>query len=109
MELSTGDRQNSKFKLTKIVFKDDFLTLNFRVFNGLKEDLESKFNEAGALAKEDINLILNKFEELKSFVDTKQIHENIKATKTASTKLLKNLVEALKDLREASEDAAEKR
>merc|ERR1712227_48990 len=79
-----------------------------QVFNGLKEDLETKFNEAGALAKDDINLILNKFEELKAFVNTKQIHENIKATKTASTKLLKNLVEALKDHREASEDAAEK-
>merc|ERR1711982_135942 len=79
-----------------------------QVFNGLKEDLEIKFNEAGALAKDDINLILNKFEELKAFVNTDHIHENIKATKTASTKLLKNLVEAIKDLREASEEAAEK-
>merc|ERR1712025_583999 len=79
-----------------------------QVFNGLKEDLENKFNEAGALAKDDINLILNKFEELKAFVNTDHIHENIKATKTASTKLLKNLVEAIKDLREASEEAAEK-
>merc|ERR1712227_450812 len=50
-----------------------------RVFNGLKEDLETKFNEAGALAKDDINLILNKFEELKAFVNADRIHENIKS------------------------------
>merc|ERR1711982_188764 len=79
-----------------------------QVFNGLKEDLEIKFNEAGALAKDDINLILNKFEELKAFVNADRIHENIKVTKTASNKLLKKLIEAIKDIREASEEAAEK-
>merc|ERR1712240_413665 len=37
--------------------------------SGLKTDLTSKFDEAGKVAKEDINIIINKFEELKKFVD----------------------------------------
>eukprot|EP00092_Neocalanus_flemingeri_P032916 GFUD01035798.1.p1 GENE.GFUD01035798.1~~GFUD01035798.1.p1 ORF type:complete len:1214 (-),score=439.26 GFUD01035798.1:620-4261(-) len=75
---------------------------------GLKEDLSTKFEEAGKLAKEDLGIIVNKFDDLKKFVDTEKVKENMKATKTAAGKLVKSLVGAVKDLKEASEDAAEK-
>ena len=68
-----------------------------------------KFKEAGNLAKEDVGIIVNKFEELKSFVNTEKVKENMKATKIAAGKLVKSLVGAVKDLKEASEEAAEKR
>merc|ERR1719317_1850514 len=74
----------------------------------LKEDLSSKFEEAGTLAKEDIGIIVNKFDDLKNFVNTEQVTENVKATQTAAGKLVKSLVGAVKNLKEASEDAAEK-
>jgi len=75
---------------------------------GLKEDISTKFEEAGKLAKEDIGIIVNKFDELKTFVDTEKVKQNMKATQTAAGKLVKSLVGAVKDLKEASEDAAEK-
>merc|ERR1712106_152092 len=75
---------------------------------GLKEDLSTKFEEAGKLAKEDIGIIVNKFDDLKKFVNTEKVKENMKATQTAAGKLVKSLVGAVKDLKEASEDAAEK-
>merc|ERR1712083_742027 len=76
---------------------------------GLKQDLGSRFQEAGRLAKEDIGIIVNKFDELKKFVNAEKVKENMKATQTAAGKLVKSLVGAVKDLKEASEDAAEKR
>merc|ERR1711892_1356233 len=75
---------------------------------GLKEDLSTKFEEAGKLAKEDIGIIVIKFDDLKKFVNTEKVKENMKATQTAAGKLVKSLVGAVKDLKEASEDAAEK-
>merc|ERR1719167_567781 len=75
---------------------------------GLKQDLGSRFQEAGRLAKEDIGIIVNKFDELKKFVNAEKVKENMKATQTAAGKLVKSLVGAVKDLKEASEDAAEK-
>merc|ERR1712106_486108 len=75
---------------------------------GLKEDLSTKFEEAGKLAKEDIGIIVNKFDDLKKFVNTEKVKQNMKATQTAAGKLVKSLVGAVKDLKEASEDAAEK-
>merc|ERR1712126_210902 len=52
--------------------------------SGLKTDLTSKFDEAGKVAKEDINIIINKFEELKKFVDADEVKENVKATNEAA-------------------------
>merc|ERR1711915_1050807 len=75
---------------------------------GLKQDLGSRFQEAGRLAKEDIGIIVNKFDELKKFVNAEKVKENMKATQTAAGKLVKSLVGAVKDFKEASEDAAEK-
>ena len=75
----------------------------------MKNDLSTKFKEAGNLAKEDIGIIVNKFDELKTFVNTENVKENAKATQIAAGKLVKSLVEAVKDMKEASEDAAEKR
>jgi len=76
--------------------------------SSLKEDLSTKFEEAGTLAKEDIGIIVNKFDDLKNFVNTEQVTKNVKATQTAAGKLVKSLVGAVKNLKEASEDAAEK-
>ena len=80
-----------------------------RFIGGLKEDFILKFEEAGNLAKDDIAIIVSKFDELKKFVNKEKVNENIKATQTAAGKLVKTLVDAVEDLREASEDAAEKR
>jgi hypothetical protein len=71
-------------------------------------DLASKFDEAGKLAKADIDVIVNKFEELKIFASEHKT-SSLKATKVAAGKLLKSLLGAFKDLREASDDAAEER
>merc|ERR1712126_184972 len=76
--------------------------------SGLKTDLTSKFDEAGKVAKEDINIIINKFEELKKFVDADGVKENVKATKEAAAHLVKSLVGSIKKLKEASEEAADK-
>merc|ERR1719312_325930 len=76
--------------------------------SSLKEDLSTKFEEAGSIAKEDIGIIVNKFDDLKNFVNTEQATETVKATQTAAGKLVKSLVGAVKKLKEASEDAAEK-
>ena len=71
------------------------------------EHLSTKFEEAGNIAGEDISMIINKFEELKTFVSVEEKKEYKKATQTAAGKLVKSLVEAVKDLKEASEDASE--
>ena len=71
--------------------------------------LSIKFEEAGNLAGDDINMIMNKFEELRTFVRVEENKENKRATQTAAGKLVKSLVEAVKDLKEASKDASEKR
>merc|ERR1711872_728466 len=76
--------------------------------SGLKTDLTSKFDEAGKVAKEDINIIIKKFEELKKFVDADGVKENVKATKEAAAHLVKSLVGSIKKLKEASEEAADK-
>ena len=68
-----------------------------------------KFEEAGNLAKEDIGIIVNKFDELKNMVNTEKVKENVKSAQTVAGKLVKNLVGAVNNLKEASEDAAEKR
>ena len=81
----------------------------FRFIKGLKTDLGSKFDEAGNLAKKDIGIIVEKFDELKNFVDTDGVRENMKATQMAAAKLVKSLVGSIKSLKEASEEAAEKR
>ena len=75
----------------------------------MKTDLSAKFEEAGSIAKEDIGIIVDKFDELKTFINTEKVKENAKATQIAAGKLVKSLVEAVKDMKEASEDAAEKR
>jgi len=80
-----------------------------RFVDGLKTDVSTKFNEAGQLAKEELNIIIAKFDELKSFVDNEQVHENLKATRTAAKKFVKTLVETVGNLKEATEDAAERR
>ena len=81
----------------------------YRFVGGLKEVLSAKFGEAGVLAKDNIAMFVNKFDELNTFVNTEKMKENRKATEKASEKLVKSLVEAVKDMKDASEDAAEKR
>merc|ERR1711962_476837 len=54
------------------------------------------------------NIIINKFEELKKFVDADGVKENVKATKEAAANLVKSLVGSIKKLKEASEEAADK-
>merc|ERR1712098_735534 len=93
----------------KILTKDGSIDWRLAkgLVSGLKTDLTSKFDEAGKLAKEDINIIINKFEELKKFVDADGVKENVKATKEAAANLVKSLVGSIKKLKEASEEAAD--
>merc|ERR1712059_122197 len=62
----------------------------------------------GNVAKEEINIIINKFEDLRNFVDAGNVKENMEVTQKAAKKLFKSLVDAVDDLKDASEDAAEK-
>merc|ERR1712107_653662 len=55
----------------------------------------------------DLETIYAKFDELKNFIASSPVHENLKASHMASTKLLKSLLGYVKGLSEASEDAAE--
>jgi len=79
-----------------------------RFVGGLKEVISAKFGEAGVLAKDNIAMFVNKFDELNTFVNTEKMKENRKATEKAAEKLVEGLVEAVKDMKDASEDAAEK-
>ena len=75
--------------------------------NGLKSDMHEKLEHVEAVAKKDLETIYAKFDELKNFIVSSPVHENLKASHIASTKLLKSLLGYLKGLSEASEDAAE--
>merc|ERR1711971_852574 len=46
-------------------------TIAKRFIKGLKTDLGSKFDTAGRLAKEEIDLVVEKFDDLRKFVDSK--------------------------------------
>ena len=108
MELLIGTKLKGKPISIQICSKK-FIPILHRFVSALQHvDLASKFDEAGKLAKADIDVIVNKFEELKIFA-SEQKTSSLKATKVAAGKLLKSLLGAFKDLREASDDAAEER
>merc|ERR1712008_227139 len=79
-----------------------------KFIKGLKTDLGSKFDTAGRLAKEEINLVVDKFDDLRKFVDSEGVQQHMQATRVAAAKLVKSLVGSVASLKEASEDAAEK-
>ena len=49
---------------------------------------------------------MDKFDDLKNFVDSDAVQSNLRATHHAAEKLVKTLVGSIKSLKEASEDAA---
>merc|ERR1711971_598900 len=83
-------------------------TIAKKFIKGLKTDLGSKFDTAGRLAKEEIDLVVEKFDDLRKFVDSEGVQEHMQATRVAAAKLVKSLVGSVASLKEASEDAAEK-
>merc|ERR1712203_391765 len=83
-------------------------TIAKKFIKGLKTDLGSKFDTAGKLAKEEIDLVVDKFDDLRKFVDTEGVQQHMQATRVAAAKLVKSLVGSVASLKEASEDAAEK-
>merc|ERR1711881_301345 len=83
-------------------------TIAKKFIKGLKTDLGSKFDTAGKLAKEEIDLVVDKFDDLRKFVDTEGVQKHMQATRVAAAKLVKSLVGSVASLKEASEDAAEK-
>merc|ERR1712032_695497 len=83
-------------------------TIAKKFIKGLKTDLGSKFDTAGRLAKEEIDLVVEKFDDLRNFVDSEGVQEHMQATRVAAAKLVKSLVGSVASLKEASEDAAEK-
>merc|ERR1719447_2440913 len=83
-------------------------TIAKKFIKGLKTDLGSKFDSAGRLAKEEIDLVVDKFDDLRKFVDTEGVQEHMQATRVAAAKLVKSLVGSVASLKDASEDAAEK-
>merc|ERR1712192_285858 len=83
-------------------------TIAKKFIKGLKIDLGTKFDSAGRLAKEEIDLVVEKFDDLRKFVDSEGVQEHMQATRVAAAKLVKSLVGSVASLKEASEDAAEK-
>merc|ERR1712083_219178 len=83
-------------------------TIAKKFIKGLKTDLGSKFDTAGKLAKEEIDLVVDKFDDLRNFVDSEGVQQHMQATRVAAAKLVKSLVGSVASLKEASEDAAEK-
>ena len=80
-----------------------------RFTKGLQADLGSRFDEAGKLARDDINIVVEKFDDLRKFVEADGVRDHMKATRVAAAKLVKSLVGSVRSLKEASEEAAEKR
>merc|ERR1712014_465870 len=83
-------------------------TIAKKFITGLKTDLGSKFDGAGKLAKDEIDMVVEKFDDLRKFVDTDGVQEHMQATRVAAAKLVKSLVGSVASLKEATEDAAEK-
>merc|ERR1719300_1148365 len=83
-------------------------TIAKKFIKGLKTDLGSQFDSAGRLAKEEIDLVVGKFDDLRKFVNSEGVQEHMQATRVAAAKLVKSLVGSVASLKEASEDAAEK-
>merc|ERR1712109_217467 len=83
-------------------------TIAKKFITGLKTDLGSKFDGAGKLAKDEIDMVVEKFDDLRKFVDTDGVKHHMQATRIAAAKLVKSLVGSVAFLKEATEDAAEK-
>merc|ERR1712004_383353 len=83
-------------------------TIAKKFITGLKTDLGSKFDGAGKLAKDEIDMVVEKFDDLRKFVDTDGVKHHMQATRIAAAKLVKSLVGSVASLKEATEDAAEK-
>merc|ERR1712130_954218 len=83
-------------------------TIAKKFIKGLKTDLGSQFDSAGRLAKEEIDLVVDKFDDLRKFVNSEGVQEHMQATRVAAAKLVESLVGSVASLKEASEDAAEK-
>merc|ERR1719331_2367426 len=83
-------------------------TIAKKFIKGLKTDLGSKFDSAGRLAKKEIDLVVDKFDDLRKFVDNDGVQQHMQATRIAAAKLVKSLVGSVASLKEATEDAAEK-
>merc|ERR1712107_151306 len=83
-------------------------TIANKFITGLKTDLGSKFDGAGKLAKDEIDMVVEKFDDLRKFVDTDGVKQHMQATRIAAAKLVKSLVGSVASLKEATDDAAEK-
>merc|ERR1712130_962292 len=83
-------------------------TIAKKFIKGLKTDLGSKFDSAGILAKKEIDLVVEKFDDLRKFVDHEGVQQHMQATRVAAAKLVKSLVGSVASLKEATEEAAEK-
>merc|ERR1711963_1166504 len=83
-------------------------TIAKKFITGLKTDLGSKFDGAGKLAKDEIDMVVEKFDDLRKFVDTDGVKQHMQATRIAAAKLVKSLVGSVASLKQATEDAAEK-
>merc|ERR1712004_422393 len=83
-------------------------TIAKKFISGLKTDLGSKFDGAGKLAKDEIDMVVEKFDDLRKFVDADGVKQHMQATRIAAAKLVKSLVGSVASLKKATEDAAEK-
>merc|ERR1712173_568774 len=83
-------------------------TIAKKFITGLKTDLGSKFDGAGKLARDEIDMVVEKFDDLRKFVDSDGVKQHMQATRIAAAKLVKSLVGSVASLKEATEDAAEK-
>merc|ERR1712147_557916 len=66
-------------------------TIAKKFITGLKTDLGSKFDGAGKLAKDEIDMVVEKFDDLRKFVDTDGVKQHMQATRIAAAKMKSSL------------------
>merc|ERR1712015_134325 len=66
----------------KIISKSGVIdwSLAKKFTRGLQADLGSRFDEADRLAREDINIVVEKFDDLRKFVEADGVGDHMKAT-----------------------------
>merc|ERR1719402_2149605 len=78
-----------------------------KLVDSLKTKVADALDVIGKTTETNVHdIIADKYNELKKFVDSDEVKENLSATKTAAAKFGETLVNAVKKIKEAGEDAA---
>merc|ERR1719402_1192074 len=78
-----------------------------KLVDSLKTKVADALDVIGKTTETDVHdIIADKYNELKKFVDSDEVKENLSATRMAAAKFGETLVNAVKKIKEAGEDAA---